>query len=42
VTLTDARQMLELVTALYVSSREHREVLLPLAPDDDALAGWAP
>ncbi|CAN5734742.1 Gfo/Idh/MocA family oxidoreductase [soil metagenome] len=42
VTLDDARLMLELVTALYASSREDREVLLPLADDDPSLAGWAP
>lgn len=41
VTLADARRMLELVTALYRSSREDREVALPLAPDDPALDGWA-
>lgn len=40
VTLADARQMLELVTALYVSSRENREVSLPLDPTDPALDGW--
>lgn len=42
VRLADARRMLELVTALYLSSREDREVRLPLAGDDPALAGWAP
>jgi len=42
VTLDDARLMLEMVTALYVSSREDREVTLPLAADDPALGGWAP
>ncbi|QXC62407.1 Gfo/Idh/MocA family oxidoreductase [Aquihabitans sp. G128] len=42
VTLADARLMLELVTALYTSSREDREVALPLAEDDPSLAGWAP
>ncbi|MCU1497510.1 MAG: oxidoreductase domain protein [Acidimicrobiales bacterium] len=42
VTLADARGMLELVTALYVSSREEHEVTLPLAHDDPALDGWAP
>ncbi len=42
VTLADARRMLELVTALYVSSRTDREVALPLDPADPALEGWAP
>ncbi len=42
VTLADARVMLELVTALYRSSREGREVALPLADDDPMLDGWAP
>lgn len=42
VTLDDARTALEVVTAMYVSAREDREVLLPLAPDDPALGGWRP
>jgi predicted dehydrogenase len=42
VTLADARASLELVTALYVSAREGRDVVLPLAPDDPAYAGWLP
>ncbi len=42
VTLTDARRAIELLTALYVSAREGREVELPLAADDDALGGWQP
>lgn len=42
VTLDDARAMLELVTALYVSSRTDREVPLPLPADHPALGGWAP
>lgn len=42
VTLADARLMLELVTALYVSAREGREVSLPLEADDSSLIGWAP
>lgn len=42
VTLDDARVMLELVTALYVSGRTDREVALPLDAQDPALAGWAP
>jgi predicted dehydrogenase len=42
VTLADARRMLELVTALYVSARTGREVELPLAADDPALDGWTP
>lgn len=40
VTLDDARTVLEVVTALYVSARDDREVLLPLAPDDPARLGW--
>lgn len=42
VTLADARNLLEVVTAMYVSSRTDREVALPLAADDPALAGWQP
>ncbi|MCU1352956.1 MAG: oxidoreductase domain protein [Acidimicrobiales bacterium] len=42
VTLADARRALELITALYVSDREGREVALPLAADDPALQGWRP
>ncbi len=42
VTLADARAVLELVTALYVSSREDREVSLPLSPSDPAYDGWVP
>ena len=40
VTLDDARRVLEVVTAMYVSARDDREVLLPLAPDDPARLGW--
>ena len=42
VQLADARQALELVTALYISDREHREVSLPLPADEPALNGWEP
>ena len=42
VTLADARTMLELVTAIYVSSRTGKEVALPLPADHPALEGWAP
>ncbi|MDQ6696316.1 MAG: Gfo/Idh/MocA family oxidoreductase [Actinomycetota bacterium] len=42
VTLTDARRAIELLTALYVSAREDREVELPLARDSAALRGWRP
>ncbi len=42
VSLADARLMLELVTALYTSAREGREVLLPLDADDPSLSGLAP
>ena len=34
VTLADARTALELVTALYVSAHDHREVHLPLNPSE--------
>ncbi len=42
VTLSDARRVIELLTALYVSSREGREVELPLPADHIALKGWRP
>lgn len=42
VTLADARTMLELVTAIYASSRSGSEVALPLADGDPMLDGWAP
>ena len=42
VTLADARLMLELVTALYLSARTDREVTLPLDRADPGLGGWAP
>lgn len=42
VTLADARGVLELVTALYVSSREDREVQLPLTTTDPSYDGWSP
>ena len=42
VTLTDARTLLEVLTAMYVSSREQREVALPLPADHPALDGWQP
>ncbi len=42
VTLVDARLMLELVTALYLSARTDREVMFPLDPADPRLGGWAP
>jgi predicted dehydrogenase len=42
VTLADARSSLELITALYVSAREGRDVALPLDPDDPAYGGWTP
>ncbi len=40
VTLADSRRLLELVTAIYVSAHDGREVALPLADDDPALDGW--
>lgn len=42
VTLADARASLELVTALYVSAREGRDIELPVAEDDPAYGGWMP
>ncbi|MGY6501816.1 MAG: Gfo/Idh/MocA family protein [Acidimicrobiales bacterium] len=42
VTVSDARAALELLTALYVSSRERREVVLPIDPDHPAHSGWSP
>jgi predicted dehydrogenase len=42
VTVADARAALELLTALYVSSREGVEVTLPLPPDHPAYRGWTP
>ncbi len=42
VTLSEARTVLEVLTAVYVSSRTGREVALPLAADDPALDGWQP
>ncbi|QYG92035.1 Gfo/Idh/MocA family oxidoreductase [Iamia sp. SCSIO 61187] len=42
VTLSEARTVLEVLTAVYVSSRTGREVALPLADDDPALEGWQP
>jgi predicted dehydrogenase len=42
VTLDDARASLELITALYLSAREGRDVPLPIAPDDPAYEGWVP
>ncbi len=40
VTLDDSRRLLELITAIYVSAAEEREVPMPLADDDPALEGW--
>ena len=42
VTLHDARAALELVTALYASGQERREVALPIPSDDPRYGGWAP
>lgn len=42
VTLSDVRTLLEVLTAMYVSSREGTEVALPLPPDHPALDGWQP
>lgn len=40
VTLADARAALEVVTAVYASAAERRDVDLPLAPDDPWVGGW--
>jgi predicted dehydrogenase len=42
VTLADARASLELLTALYASTRAGRDVELPLAPDHPLYGGWLP
>jgi len=38
--LTDARQSLELATALYHSAATGAAVELPIAPDHPSYAGW--
>lgn len=42
VTLTDARAALELITAIYASSRTGQVVNLPLMDDHPLYAGWRP
>jgi predicted dehydrogenase len=42
VRVADARAALEVITAMYVSSRSRREVELPLSTDHPAYPGWAP
>ena len=42
VTLADARAALELVTALYASSRSGQPIELPIGPDHPAYASWLP
>lgn len=42
VTLADARDSLELITALYASSRSGTDVTLPLEPDHPLYRGWLP
>ncbi len=42
VTLADARASLELITAIYQSSRDAAKVALPLGPDAAAYHGWLP
>lgn len=42
VTLADARASLELITALYASSRSGTDVVLPLEPDHPLYRGWLP
>ncbi len=42
VTLADARASLELITALYTSSRTGTDVELPIPPDHPLYQGWLP
>ena len=42
VTVADARAALELLTAMYISSRDGVEVALPVSADHPAYRGWAP
>ena len=42
VTLQDARDSIELLTAIYTSAQTGRPVELPIGPDDPAYAGWCP
>lgn len=42
VTLADARQALELITAIYHSAETHQPVALPLDTDHPKYAGWTP
>jgi predicted dehydrogenase len=42
VTLDDARTLLEVVTAIYSSSRTGQQVELPLPADHPMLGGWQP
>ena len=42
VTLADARRVIEVLTAMYVSAGEGREVELPFPADHSALRGWRP
>jgi predicted dehydrogenase len=42
VTTTDARQALEIITAFYQSSKTHRDVSLPIGPDNERYESWMP
>ena len=42
VTLTDARNALELITAFYASARAKQPVALPLSPEHPMYGGWQP
>ena len=42
VTLADARQAIELLTAFFLSARTHQEVELPIPPDHPFYNGWLP
>ena len=42
VTLSDARKSLEFVTAVYVSSRQNKNIKLPVGKDNPLYSSWLP
>ena len=42
VTLEDARRSLEFVTAVYNSSRQNKNINLPISKDDPLYSSWLP
>ena len=42
VTLEDARRSLEFVTAVYNSSRQNKNINLPISKDDPLYRSWLP